>query len=336
MRELEEQIRHKIDTKTKPVGALGSLEDIAFKIAKVQKTLNPDLKHPTILVFAGDHGIATAGVSAYPQDVTWQMVLNFLNNGAAINVFAQQNGINLKIVDAGVNYTFPQHEKLIDQKIGHGTKNSIVEDAMSEAECEKAIESGRKVVQLAYNEGSNIIGCGEMGIGNTSSASLIVSLLADIDIAECVGRGTGLDDSQLENKVSLLKKVIERFGDQERTPMEVLKAVGGFEIAQMTGAYLEAQKLGMTIMVDGFIASSAFLIAGLISPDIRENAIFCHKSHEQGHKYILQHFDAEPILDMNMRLGEGTGCALAYPIINSAVAFLNDMASFESANVSDK
>ncbi|BDD04107.1 nicotinate-nucleotide--dimethylbenzimidazole phosphoribosyltransferase [Aureibacter tunicatorum] len=331
---LDEDIQKKIDTKTKPLGALGDLESIAFKIAKLQNSLMPRLLNPSILVFAGDHGLAKTGVSAFPQDVTWQMVLNFLNKGAAINVFAQQNDIELKIIDAGVNFIFSKENELIDQKIGLGTKNCLEEDAMTEQECLEAIEKGKESVRLIDREGSNVVGCGEMGIGNTSSASLLVSLLCKADIEECVGRGTGLNDEQLENKVKILSQVIKRFGDRERTPVEVLKAVGGFEIAQMAGAFLEAAELGMVILVDGFIASSAFLVAGMINPKISENAVFCHKSHEKGHALILNHFKAKPILDMNLRLGEGTGCALAYPIVKSAVAFFNDMASFESANVS--
>ena len=331
---LKTQIQHKIDIKTKPVGALGNLEKIALKIGMIQGTDEPQLVKPTIVVFAGDHGIANEGISAYPQEVTYQMVMNFLNYGAAINVFCDQNGIDLHIVDAGVNYDFPESLDLIDAKVARGTKNCLKEPAMTKEQCENAIRAGAKLCDKIYWEDTNIIGFGEMGIGNTSAASLIMSKICGYPVAECVGRGTGLDDDRLKRKVEVLEKAIKIH--DVKMPIEILSTFGGFEMAMMCGAMLKAAENGMIIMVDGFIATSVFLVAHAIAPEIMDYAIFSHQSDELGHKKMLEFLQADPLLNLGMRLGEGTGCALAYPIIKSSVAFLNDMASFESAGVSQE
>ena len=331
----KEQLTHKIDTKTKPLGALGFLEKLAFQIGEAQQTLHLMLKKPTIIVFAGDHGIANAGVSAYPQAVTYQMVLNFLNGGAAINVFCKQHKINLKIVDAGVNFDFPSHRKLINAKVGKGTKSFLTEKAMTNAELNQCLAHGKTVVQQVFEKGCNIIGFGEMGIGNTSSAAILMHLLTQIPLTQCVGRGTGLDDKQFLRKITILQNALDN-QSVSSDPLSILATFGGFEIAQMCGAMLTAFERNMLIMVDGFIATSAFLVAYKLNPDIRRNALFCHLSDEFGHKNLLNYLEVAPILQLNMRLGEGTGCAVAYPIIESAVHFLNDMASFESADVSNK
>jgi nicotinate-nucleotide--dimethylbenzimidazole phosphoribosyltransferase len=332
---LKEQLKHKIDSKTKPIGALGILEKLALQIGTIQNSLSPVLNKPTIIVFAGDHGIAQTGVSAYPQEVTYQMVMNFLHGGAAINVFSTQHGINLKIVDAGVNFDFDKYETLINAKIDKGTKSFLQEKAMTETQLLQCFEKGKEIVTQLANEGCNIVGFGEMGIGNTSSASMLMSYLCDLPIEICVGRGTGLNDEQLQNKIAILEQA-KAFHGKIENPKEVLQTFGGFEIAQMCAAMLTAFENNMIILVDGFIASSAFLIAQKMNPLIRSNAIFCHLSDESGHQHLLNFLRAEPILKLNMRLGEGTGCAIAYPIIESAVAFLNNMASFESAGVTNK
>lgn len=332
---IEKELIHKINYKTKPLGALGILEKIAIQIGKIQNTTSPKLLNPHIVVFAADHGIANEGVSAYPQEVTFQMVYNFIKGGAAINVFAKQHNINLKIVDAGVNYNFEKTEKLIDAKIEMGTKNFLSEKAMTKKQMEKCFENGKKIVEKIVKDNCNIIGFGEMGIGNTSSAALIMSNLCNYPIEKCVGRGTGLSDLQLQNKISILKKA-QKFHLEIENPIDVLQTFGGFEIAQMFGAMLEAFEQNMIILVDGFIASSAFLVAFKINPKIINNAIFCHLSDEFGHQNMLNYMKSEPILKLNMRLGEGTGCAIAFPIINSAIIFLNEMASFENASVSNK
>ncbi len=331
----DEQLQEKIDLKTKPIKALGLLEDIAFKIGRIQQSLTPQLINPTIVVFAADHGLAKEGVSAYPQEVTFQMVSNFLNEGAAINVFCKQNNIDLKIVDAGVNHNFPLSPILIDAKAGYGTKNILANQAMSESELNFCFKMGQKIVGDIAKKGTNIIGFGEMGIGNTSSASLLMSVFLDLPIDKCVGNGTGLNAKQLQQKKQTLTAVLDAH-PKPKTPQETLMFFGGFEIAQMCAAMLEAYEHNMIILVDGFIASSAFLCANRINPKIINNAIFCHKSDEIGHNLMLRSLEQKAILDLGMRLGEGTGCALAYPIIENAVAFLNNMASFQSANVSNK
>jgi nicotinate-nucleotide--dimethylbenzimidazole phosphoribosyltransferase len=332
---IKEQLQHKIDFKTKPTGALGVLEKLALQIGTVQETLSPSLHNPTIVVFAGDHGIANEGVSAYPQEVTFQMVMNFLQGGAAINAFSKQHSIHLAVVDAGVNFDFGIIPDLIQAKIDHGTKSFLTQKAMTEAQLEQCLDKGKEIVQTISETTCNVIGFGEMGIGNTSAATMLMSYLCNLPIDKCVGRGTGLNDTQLQNKIAILQQAQSFHGNID-DPKTVLQTVGGFEIAQMCGAFLAAYEHKMLILVDGFIASSAFLVAHAMNPLIIDNAIFCHLSDEHGHQNLLNHLGAEPILKLNMRLGEGTGCAVAYPIIDSAVAFLNNMASFESAGVSNK
>lgn len=332
---LKEDLQHKIDFKTKPLGALGQLESLALKIGLAQNTLTPELKNPHLVVFAGDHGIAQEGVSAYPPEVTYQMVLNFLNNSAAINVFCKQNKIDLSIVDAGVNGDFAANPNLIHHKIANGTKSFSTEKAMSNEDLEQCFEHSKSLIDSIVKQGTNIIGFGEMGIGNTSSASIIVNALTEISLEDCVGRGTGLDNNGVSKKLEILTKAKE-FHQQISDPKEVLQTFGGYEVAQITGAMLAAFEKNTLIMVDGFIASAAFLVAYKINPEIKNNAIFCHQSQEIGHRLLLNYLEEKALLDLDLRLGEGTGCALAYPMIEAAVNFLNDMASFESAGVSNK
>lgn len=332
---LKKQLQQKIDGKTKPLGALGHLETLALQIGSVQKTLNPQLKKPSIVVFAADHGLAKEGVSAYPPEVTHQMVHNFLKGGAAINVFCKHNGIALQIVDAGVNFDFDEHPELIKAKAAYGTQSVLSQKAMTAEQLDFCFEKGRKIANDLHAKGSNIIGFGEMGIGNTSSASLIMSSLLQKPVEACIGRGTGMTDEQLLHKTSLLKQVLD-FHGTITDPISIMQSFGGFEIAQMCSAMIQAYKNNMIFLVDGFIATAAYAIAQAITPDIAENAIFCHVSDENGHRLFLNHLEKKPLLDLNLRLGEGTGCALAYPIIQSAVAFLNEMASFETAGISNK
>lgn len=335
MEQLHKSIQEKIDLKTKPLGALGRLEETAHQICMVQKTLSPELVRPTIIIFAADHGSTASGVSAYPAAVTPQMVLNFLNGGAAINVFCQQHDIDIKIVDAGVNYDFAPHPLLIHAKIAKGTKNFLLESAMTADQLQSCFAQAKDIVDAIADSGCNIIGFGEMGIGNTSSASLIMSALCSLPIAECVGKGTGMNKEQLEHKIDILTQA--QANHSFSTAVEtILQNFGGFEIAQMCGAMLQSYDRNMLIMIDGFIASAAFLCAYQINPAIKNNAIFCHESDEQGHQKMLQHLKVKPLINLNMRVGEGTGCAVAYPIIKSAVAFMNRMASFESAGVANK
>jgi len=328
-------LQDKIDSKTKPVGSLGTLESLAFQMATVFETLNPKILKPNIVVFAADHGIANHGVSDYPQDVTRQMVNNFLDGGAAINVFCNQNNIELSIVDSGVNYDFPTNAKLIDAKIAKGTQSFLHVPAMSESEVQLCFEKGKSIVENIAKSGSNCIGFGEMGIGNTSTASVLMSLLTDFPIEDCVGKGTGVENEKLLLKQNLLKKAIESYSGQAEI-LSQLSYFGGFEILQMAGGMLTAFENKMLILVDGFICTVAYLIAFKINPNIKQNAVFCHCSAEKAHSELLNYLEAKPILNLDLRLGEGTGCAVAFPILKSAEAFLNEMASFESAGVSRK
>jgi len=334
--DLKDAVQKKINEKTKPLGSLGKLEDIALKIALIQKTLIPQLNNPAIVVFAGDHGICSSGVSAYPQEVTHQMVFNFLNGGAAINVFCRQNKINIKVVDSGVNFDFPQNKDLINAKIAYGTKNFLNGQAMSVEECESAIEKGAEIVQSIFNSGCNVVGFGDMGIGNTSSAAVIISLLSGLPIEDCVGAGTGLDPQGVKKKIEILKQAIQNHPNVAKEPVSILTTFGGFEIAMVCGAILKAAGLKMVIIIDGFIITSAFLAAFKMNSNVKDYCIFSHLSGENGHKKILKELQVKPLLNLRMRLGEGTGVAVSYPVIQSAVNFLNEMASFESAAVSNK
>ncbi len=329
-------IQEEIDYKTKPIGALGILETIALQIGLIQGTSTPTLSKPTIMVFAGDHGIAkTNKVSPYPQEVTQQMVFNFLNGGAAINVFCKQNSINLKIIDAGVNADFENNPILINAKIAKGTADYSLKKAMSLEEYQLAFSKGKDLVRKTYSEGCNILGFGEMGIGNTSSASLLMSYFTSTPIEKCVGRGTGVSDEGLKTKINTLKDVYNFHKSSLKTPQDALISFGGFEIIMMCGAMLEAASLKMTILIDGFIVTSALLAAHALNSNILDYCIFCHTSGEQGHTKMLDYLNATPLINLGLRLGEGTGCAVAFPIIKSSVNFLNEMATFKSANVSE-
>ncbi|MBO9634271.1 MAG: nicotinate-nucleotide--dimethylbenzimidazole phosphoribosyltransferase [Chitinophagaceae bacterium] len=339
---LRQQLQAAIDNKTKPPGSLGLLEGIALQAGMIQQSLHPQVLEPHIVVFAGDHGIASTGlVNPFPQEVTAQMVLNFLRGGAAINVFTRQHNIGLTVVDAGVNNdewdASITLDHFIDAKIGRGTANYLETDAMTETATVAAIETGRSIVANLALQGCNTIGFGEMGIGNTSSAALIMSAITGIPVENCVGRGTGVNDAQLAIKTGTLQKVFQLHQLQQysRQPVALLSKVGGYEIAMMTGAFLAAAEHHMIIVVDGFITTAALLLAQQLEPTVREFCLFAHTSNEQGHEAMLRYLDAKPLLHLGMRLGEGTGAALAIPLIRSAVAFLNEMASFDTAGVSN-
>lgn len=342
-KELKTDLQRKIDSKTKPLGALGRLEEIALQVGLIQGTSQPCISHPHIIVFAGDHGIAATGlVNPFPQAVTAQMVLNFIGGGAAINVFCRQHGLGLTVVDAGVNFDFgdpSSSRRLIHAKIGYGTRNYLEGEAMTWEEMQKAITEGKKITETLFHTGCNSIGLGEMGIGNTSSAALIMSFITGIPIEECVGRGTGTDERQLEQKITTLRQAyglhLKAIASSPHAST-ILQRVGGFEIAMMVGACLKAAELNMVIVVDGFITTAALLIAQTMDPSVQKHCIFAHTSGERGHQRMLQHLNARPLLDLGMRLGEGSGAAMAFPLIMSAVAFLEEMASFESAGVSNK
>ncbi len=332
---LKKELQHKIDFKTKPLGSLGLLEKIAVQIGTIQNTLTPVISKPTLVVFAGDHGVVkNNAVSPFPQEVTAQMVLNFLNGGAAINVFCELNRMDLKIVDAGVNFDFEQNTSLINSKIAYGTKDYTLEKAMTTEQCTNALKKGAHIITQLYSSGSNVIGFGEMGIGNTSAAALLMSHFTHIPLENCVGKGTGLDDKGVQTKLSVLKKA-QNLHKNCTNPKEILEALGGFEIAMMCGAILQAASLKITIIIDGFITTAALLVAHAIDKNVLDYCIFSHTSEEQGHQKMLEFLNQKPLLNLGLRLGEGTGAALAIPTVKASIAFLNKMASFESAGVSN-
>ena len=327
---LERRLRDRLDNLTKPVGSLGRLEALALQIGLIQRCERPRLVAPQLLVFAGDHGLAAQGVSAYPSDVTWQMVENFLAGGAAVSVLARQHGLALNVVDAGVCHRFAPRPGLIDRKIAMGTADASLGPAMTEVSCRRAIDAGRAVLR---DLPGNVVLLGEMGIANTSAAALLLAHLTGAELARCIGRGTGLDDAGLARKQAVLASVLERHV-YACGPLQALAAFGGFEIAMLVGAALQAAAERRLIVVDGFIVGAALLIAARLEPEVLDCCVFAHRSDEAGHQLLLDQLGAKPLLDLGMRLGEGSGAALVWPLIDSAVRLLNEMASFESAGVS--
>lgn len=330
--QLARRVQHAIDNKTKPPGSLGRLEQLALQIGLIQRTAKPVVCDPALIVFAGDHGVVAEGISAYPQSVTWQMVENFLAGGAAINVFARQNGCALHIVDAGVNHVFGERPGLIDRKIGPGTRNFLHEPAMTAAQCEQAMQHGADLVR---GLSGNVVGFGEMGIGNTTSAAAIMHVLAQLPVAECVGAGTGLSQEGILHKQKVIEQAVTSHAVMH-APQQVLATFGGFEIAMMVGAMLAAAERRMVLLIDGFIVTSALLVAARLQLAILDYCVFAHCSDERGHAALLQTLQAKPLLQLGLRLGEGTGSVMALPLLHAAVNFLSEMATFESAAVSNK
>lgn len=334
---LRARLQAAVDSKTKPLGALGRLEALAVQIGLIQNTEAPQLIRPVMVVFAADHGIAHAGVSAYPQAVTAQMVLNFVAGGAAVNVFCRQHGFALEVVNAGVAAPLWAGDTpgLVDAPIGLGTRDFAQQPAMTAEERDRAMALGAQRVAHHAALGSNVIALGEMGIANTASAACLMARLCDLPVAQCVGRGTGLDDAGLARKRAVLEAAMARHA-QVKAPLDVLACVGGFEVAAMVGAVLEAAQRRMVILVDGFIATAAVLVAARVAPGVLRYCVFGHVSDERGHRALLEVLDARPLLSLSLRLGEGSGAVLAYPLVVSAVAFLREMATFASAGVSER
>lgn len=325
-------VREAINGKTKPVGALGRLETLAAQIADVQQTLEPIAERCRLTVFAADHGIVAEGVSAYPQEVTRQMLLNFLAGGAAANVIAQALGVEFSLVDSGVAGPAVEHDGLLSRRIDAGTRNSVEQPAMTASQCAAALDAGR----LIGGGGSHEVACfGEMGIGNTSSASLVAAKLLGLHTDSLAGPGTGLDAAGLALKRRVLAAAAART-PAELEPMTALCEYGGFESVMLTGAVLGAVETGKLALVDGFIATVSALAAVRMSPGVKRHLVFAHRSAEPGHDVVLEALGAEPLLDLNMRLGEGTGALLAWPLVQAAAAMLRDMASFDSAGVSTR
>lgn len=326
------ELQRLLDHKTKPLGSLGRLESLALQLGLIQNSTAPQLVQPQMLVCAGDHGLAARGVSAYPSDVTWQMVENFLAGGAAVSVLSRQHGVGLTVADCGVRHDFAPRPGLVQCKVAPGTADALEGPAMTEAQAQQAVANGMDIVRQLPG---NALLIGEMGIGNTSAASLILARLAGLDVAECTGAGTGLDDAGIRRKTEVLQAVLARHADAT-TPWQVLHAFGGFEIATLVGAVLQAAQERRVVVVDGFIASAAVLVASRLHPSVLERCVFAHRSNERGHRLMLEALKADALLDLGLRLGEGSGAVLAWPLLVSACAILNEMASFDSAGVSQK
>ena len=328
--DFQAKLQAAIDAKTKPVGSLGRMEDLAAQIATLQGTLSPVAETCQLTIFAGDHGMAQAGVSAYPQDVTRQMVANFLAGGAAANVFARTLGIDVQVVDCGVAGDPIDPTDLISRRIRAGTANAIEAPAMTAEERDEAIAHGKALGQAGEH---HAVCFGEMGIGNTSSASLVAAKCLGLPVGALTGRGTGLDSDGLKRKLDLLDAAARRT-DKTLSADTALMQYGGFEIATMAGAMTGAAEAGKIVIIDGFIATVAALCAASLSPSVSASFVYAHRSAEAGHARVLEALGATPLLDLDMRLGEGTGALLAWPLVKAAAAMLRDMASFDSAGVS--
>jgi nicotinate-nucleotide--dimethylbenzimidazole phosphoribosyltransferase len=331
------KLQHKIDNKTKPLGSLGQLEGLALQLGQILDSESPQLYQPQMLVFAGDHGLTARGVSAFPSDVTWQMVENFIAGGACVSVLAKANNIALNVVDCGVNHDFLDAAKtprsgLLNAKVANGTADSSTSAAMTAFQCQQAIENGMDIVK---NLPGNAILLGEMGIGNTSAASLILSRLGGLNIADCTGAGTGLDGAGIDRKTAVLREVLA-FHAGVTAPLDVMAAFGGFEMATMLGAVFQAAAERRVIVVDGFITTAVILVANALQPAVLQRCVFAHRSGERGHGLMLEQLNTKPLLDMGLRLGEGSGAALSWPLLVAACAVLRDMASFDSAGVDEK
>ncbi len=322
----------RINDKTKPLGSLGALERLARQIGLIQGSDHPVLRQSAIVVCAGDHGVTAEGVSAYPQSVTWQMVENFLAGGAAINIFARQNECALYIVDTGVNHDFGTRDGLLDRKIAPGTANFCEAPAMTAPQCEAALQAG---LQFAESLQADVLGFGEMGIGNTTAAAALMAAFTGVPVQECVGAGTGLDAQGVARKADAVTRALHLHA-QASTPLQRLAALGGFEIAFMAGAMLGAAQRRKVVLIDGFIVTSALLVAAALQPAVLEYCVFSHCSDEAGHRRMLQYLGATPLMQLDLRLGEGAGAALALPLLRAAVNFLERMATFSSASVSEK
>lgn len=325
-------LHEKIDNLTKPKGSLGMLEDLAMQIGWIQQSLNPKLEHPCHIVFAGDHGIAAEGVSPSPQEVTYQMILNFWDGGAGVNFLSRQHGFDLKIVDSGVNYDFKPEDPIINKKIRKSTRNYLYEAAMTEKEMALAIQYGAECVQVCYEQGCNVIGFGEMGITNTSSSALWMTYLTDIPLEQCIGAGCDHTGDIVRHKYMVLSESMKNYRGNRSTE-DIMRYFGGYEMVMTVGAMLKAAELKMIILVDGFIMTNCVLAASKLNENVLHYAIFGHKGDEAGHKLVLEYLKAKPILNLGLRLGEGTGALCAYPIIDSAVRMINEMNTFKEIKV---
>jgi nicotinate-nucleotide--dimethylbenzimidazole phosphoribosyltransferase len=338
---LQEEIlvkaQKRLDNLTKPLGSLGRLEEVAKKVAAIKERLDLSLKRKVIFVFAADHGVAEEGVSAYPQEVTYQMVYNFLQGGAGINVLAKHIGAEVVVIDIGVARDLKSHPHLKIKKIGYGTKNMVKEQAMSRKEAIQSIEAGIEVFEEEHRKAPvDIAGLGDMGIANTTSSSALLAAISGEDPEKVTGRGTGIDDQIWQKKVEVIKKALQAHLPHTKDPIDVLAKVGGYEIGGIAGCILAAAKHRVPAVIDGFISTVGALIAAKLSPGVREYLFTSHLSTEKGHRVALDRLKLSPLLNLNLRLGEGTGAALAISIVEASVKILTQMATFEQARVSRK
>lgn len=329
---IADALRDKINNLTKPKGSLGRLEEIALQIGLIQQTLSPSLNHPVNVIYASDHGIADEGVSKSPKEVTRQVIHNFLNGGAGVCFLARQHGFELKIVDGGVDFDFPHIPQLIDRKVRKGTRNFLHEAAMTQEEMEQALQSGADIVADCHQEGCNVISFGEMGIGNTAASSMWMTCLTGIPLVECVGAGSGLDSSGVQHKYNVLKSALENYKGDKSTS-DIIRYFGGYEMVMAVGGMLRAAELKMVILIDGFIMTNCILAASRLYPDVLPYCIFGHCGDEAGHKKVLDALQVNPLLNLGLRLGEGSGSVCAYPIVDSAIRMINEMHTFQQAAV---
>lgn len=333
---IKDTVQNKIDNLNKPKGSLGELENLAMQICLIQNTLQPRLNSPCHILFGGDHGIEREGVSVSPRDVTWQQMINFSHGGGGVNMFCRQHGFSLLLVDVGVDHDLSSVKGLINRKVANGTKNFLHEAAMSNDEFNKAIAVGEEMTDKCGESGCNIICLGEMGIGNTSASSLWMSIFGNIPLKDCVGMGAGLNTDGVKRKYQILNSALNNFTENGNNIADtelIIRYFGGFEMVAAIGAMLRAAEKKMTIMVDGFIMTACALAASKLYPDIVEYMVFGHQGDESGHKRMLNLLNARPLLNLGLRLGEGTGALCAYPIIESAVRMINEMNNFENANI---
>lgn len=329
---MREALIDKINNLTKPKGALGILEDLALQIGLIQQTLTPVLRHPHNILFAADHGIVEEGVSKSPKEVTWQQLSNFLHGGAGVNFLCRQHGFRLLLVDAGVDYDLPYDKGIMNCSVGRGTRSFLTGPAMSMEEMELCLERGAAVVDGVQAASCNIVSFGEMGIGNTSPSSIWMHLFTDIPLEQCVGAGSGLDSEGIRHKYDILKKSVDNYTGDGSIENK-LAWFGGYEMVMAIGAMLRAAECKMIILVDGFIMTNCLLAASKLCPEVLSYAIFGHQGDEVGHKLVLEALNAHPLLNLGLRLGEGTGAICAYPIIVSAVNMINEMDNFAHASI---
>lgn len=329
---IREALADKINNLTKPKGSLGVLEELAMQIGLIQQNLFPTLSHPHNILFAADHGIADEGISKSPKEITWQQLSNFLHGGAGVNFLCRQHGFQLVLVDAGVDYDLPYEKGIINCSVGRGTHNFLKGPAMSMEEMDICLERGAQMVDQVHADGCNVVSFGEMGIGNTSPSSIWMHYFTGIPLEQCVGAGSGLDSEGIRHKYNVLKQSIDNYkGDG--SVRNLFAWFGGYEMVMAIGGMLRAAELKMIILVDGFIMTNCILAASKLYPEVIPYAIFGHQGDESGHKLVLQAMNAHPLLNLGLRLGEGTGAICAYPIVVSAVNMINEMDNFAHASI---